>query len=1062
MRKGLAIGLVAATIIISLAVAARHELLRYVLQGGAGLATGYAVHIGSLQVGSDSATLADVTVGDPTTPLLRARRIAIGYSLRDLLPGSSHRFGLRTLEVDGATITLIRYRDGSFNVKLPNAAAPPPQRANSVPLRFTLRVRDFAAELREPSAYDPSAKSLRIAGVALDGSVDTAAVTKYRLTGAFEEARPEPFRVDGKVDAVNGYAMHHARAAVFPARALANYFADTPAVRIQGGEALNFDARLYALGFTAETPPAYHASLSLDVRNARLALQTLATPVEGLRAHVELVDTTFFVRDATAMLGGLPLHIDGGAYDFTAALTGRARLRVAVRGKGDLSTLRRTFTFARDQAISGPAQLGVLVNGAIDDPVIIAHITAPHARYQALPFNDLSARVVYHSNVVALAPVSVTYAGLRLGVDGTMQIGEHLHSQFALHVTGSANRLPYLDEMLGNEPFVIDAAATGNDLLFRVVGSAASARSVSRLAALYEMNSNGTAVVSPFWFHTERGDFDGGYVLDRPRATSGFWMLAKGLRMRATSYKAFPGIALPVVPPIDARSVDMTLAGGGAGSSIVMAGLLGGTDATVSGVTFNRVDAAFGGTMQSAAVNRLGASGPWGRFEGHGGFSSQRFVAFGNYRGSFEGLAPFLGTDISGHGPIAGTVGVGVEPQRIIVQGVNLSMPGSTLRGVPIDRASLTLAIVGDRLRIYTANAHAAGGDVVAAGTFALTPSAALHGSNSVALVAKQLKAAQLRGIGLPLDAGTLSAAGNLAAGSPIPTFDGAVAINGGRLANFPLSGNGNVRVAGNAVSLRRILGALGSTYANVNGTIGDLTSGAPAYALDATVAAAQIAPALHTFGLSNYMTDGTFNAQLHIAGRSTVPNVTGHVGVPAGNVNGLPFIDGSAMLSADPLGVSMQRGFVLVGTTATSFTAVARPNDSLIDVDAPHAQLKDFNNFFDTGDTLDGSGSVRLTASAHDDRITSNGSIAVRAFRYRNLPIGDTNAVWSSEPSGIRGSLAVGGGEGMLHARGSIGLTPSSAWQSTLMHSRYDLTGNIEALNLSLWLPALGLQALP
>src|SRR5262249_51275147 len=147
--------------------------------------------------------------------------------------------------------------------------------------------------------------------------------------------------------------------------------------------------------------------------------------------------------------------------------------------------------------------------------------------------------------------------------------------------------------------------------------------------------------------------------------------------------------------------------------------------------------------------------------------------------------------------------------------------------------------------------------EVVAAGTFALTPAAVSRGPNSVALIAKQLKAAQLRGIGLPLDSGTLYAAGNLGAGSPIPTFDGAVAINGGSLAHFPLSGNGNVRLAGNTVSLRRILGAMGSTYASVEGSIGDLTSGVPTYGFDATVPAAQIAPALHSVGLSNYMTNG-------------------------------------------------------------------------------------------------------------------------------------------------------------------------------------------------------------
>ena len=162
MRKGLAIGLLAATILISLAVAARHELLRYALQGGAGLATGYAVTIGSLHVASDGATIEDVTVGNGAAPLLRAHRVVIRYSLRDLLPGSSHRFGLRAVDVDGARINLIRYADGSFNVKFPTIGQPQaPQRANRVPLRFTLRVRDCAADLRVPSAYEIGRASCR-------------------------------------------------------------------------------------------------------------------------------------------------------------------------------------------------------------------------------------------------------------------------------------------------------------------------------------------------------------------------------------------------------------------------------------------------------------------------------------------------------------------------------------------------------------------------------------------------------------------------------------------------------------------------------------------------------------------------------------------------------------------------------------------------------------------------------------------------------------------------------------------------------------------------------------
>jgi len=1060
VRKRFAIGLTAAVIVIGLVVARRHELLRITIQEVAALASGYSVSIGQLHVAWDGASIDGLRVERATAPLLDARHVSVRYSLRDLLPGSTHRFGLLGLDVVGATLTLIRLRDGSFNLNLPHAAARPgPQRVNSVPLHFSVRVRDSQIELREPWAYDISAKAIRIDGLRADASIDTSAVTHYRAGGAFEEARAEPFTIAGRIDAIAGYAMHHAQAARFPLRALANYLADTAAVRILAGEARNFDARVYALGVLPNVAPKYHASLTLDVDRARLALQSLAAPIENMSARLEVSDDVFFVRNARGILAGIPLTVTGGVYDFTGALTGRAQLRLGVWGDGDLSGLRQAFPFARDQPISGAARLGVLVQGAIDDPVIVARVNAARAWYRTLPFDALYAGVVYHSNVIALAPIRVAYGGIAVRVDGTMSLARHVGSRLVVHVDGPASRLPYLDEMLGNEPIVLDASATGNDLLFHVAGVAASARGVARLAAMIETNPNGTASVGPFWFHTERGALDGAYLLDRPNDTSAFWLLASGLRMRAPRTAAFPGLALPQMPPVDARSIGMALAGGGAGQTIVLAGQVKGAAAKIAGVQFDRVEAAFGGTLQNAAVNRLQASGPWGTFDGNGAFSAQRFVAYGAYRGTFDGLQPYLGNAISGHGGLAGTVGIAIVPRRIEVQGSHLTMRDATLRGVPIDRASLTLAIEGNRLRIYSATAGAAGGDVVAAGTFALAPGSS---AGSLALVAKRLRATQLHGIGLPLDGGTLSAVGSLAAGAPIPTFDGGIAVNDSRIAHFGISGNGDVQLSGDAVSLRRMSGTLGGAYAQVDGSIGALSSGSPIYALNAYVPASRIAPALHAFGLSNYMTDGSFNAQLHIAGRSLAPSISGSIGVPAGDVNGLPFIDGRALLSADPRGVAIRRGSVLVGTTETYFAAVALPNQNALDVTAPHASLSDFNNFFDTGDTLDGDGSLKLAAASSGTRITSSGDINVRGFRYRNLPIGDTRAVWSSSRNVLAGSLAVGGSEGTLRARGSIALSPASAWQTTLSRSRFDLGANVENLNLSLWMPALGLQGVP
>ncbi len=227
-------------------------------------------------------------------------------------------------------------------------------------------------------------------------------------------------------------------------------------------------------------------------------------------------------------------------------------------------------------------------------------------------------------------------------------------------------------------------------------------------------------------------------------------------------------------------------------------------------------------------------------------------------------------------------------------------------------------------------------------------------------------------------------------------------------------------------------------------------------------VPAARVAKTLHAFGFPNYMTDGSFNARLRVGGRSLAPTIGGHVEVPAGDVNGLPFVDASAQIVAGNRGVSIHQGSVVVGTTAASFTAVAQPGETEIDVNAPHADLSDFNNFFDTGDTLDGSGSLKIAADAKGSRVTSSGNIDVRGFRYRNLPIGDTRAIWASAKNAIDGDLAVGGAQGMLRARGSIGLTPSHDWQTMLTNTRFNLAASVENLDLSLWMPALGMQSVP
>jgi hypothetical protein len=1066
-KRWLWIGLAAAVIGLGLALARRHDIVRFALETGTRVATGYAVTLGDQRVGLDRAALSDVHVSRDGVPLLDARRIDVSYSLRDLLPGSTRRFGLVAIDVNAATLTVVRYADGTYNFLTPAKPgnipqAPVPQPVDAVPIRFALRMHDAALELREAKAYDSSAKRIRIEHFNVDATVDTAHRTHYSAAGAFVvQALPMPFTIVGTIDAVRSYAMHRAFARRFPLRALANYFADTPLVRILKGRARNFDARLYSTDVQPNVAPGYHASLQVDIDGGALALAALSAPVEAIHGRLQLVDNAFFLKHIHASLAGIPLHLAGGIYDLTGELTGTAQLRLGIYGTGNLAALRRAFAFTRNEPISGVIGLGVLVEGPIDNPLIVAQARAARAVYRNLPFDNLQAGVLYRDNVVGLLPLHAYYDGTDVGIRGTLAIGQHLHSLLAVHVAGNADRLPYLDEMLGHESILVDGAATGDDTDFRVRGALASARGVDRVAALIALDPAGTAAVAPFWLHTERGNFDGAYALDRPHATSAFWALANNVRMRSVSHKAFPGLALPQIPAVDGRIDSVAVAGGGSGNDVVLAGTAKAGDAAIAGMHFDRINAAFSGTMTNARIGRLSASGPWGRFNGSGAFSTQAFVASGNYRGTFEGLQPFFGSAIPVHGGVAGHTSVAVLPGRVVVQATHLAMRDATLRGVPISDASITLGIQSDLLRVYSAHARAAGGDVVAAGTFSLRPPSEAK-TGEMALVANRLNGEQLQGLGLPLESGQLWASGDLAAGAPLPTFGGGVTIAGGRVQQFALAGNGDVLLAGETAHLDRVIGALGTTYASVKGNLGGLASGGPRYALAAHVPAADIAGALHSLHFPNYETEGTFNADLHVAGAAAAPVVTGRIGVPAGAVNGMYFINGSALLAADTSGVSARDGRVQVATTHVAFNAATRPRSSTIDVAAPHADLSDFNDFFDTGDTLDGSGSVKIAATLDGDKLATSGNIAVRSFRYRNLPIGDTNASWSSTRNVVSGSVAVGGDEGRLRAGGSIAFSPEASLYATLTRSRYDVHATVSDLDLSLWVAALGFPNVP
>ncbi len=1060
VRKRILVAL-AAILVLGVLVARRHEVVRFVFTHAVALAIGDDVTLTDQRIGLSHAALIGLNISQRGEPVMEARRIDVWYSLRDLLPGSAHRFGLVGIAIDHPTISIVKRADGSYDLPLPKTGPRLPElpTRNPVPLRFFVRVSDANGSVRledEIGAHEPP---LGLRGINAAGTIDSVGRTHYAVRGAFVERSAEPFAIVGTIDVPRGYAVHHMTASVFPVQSLANFLIDSKSVEVLGGRATDFDARVFAIGTRPDGAFDYHASLGFGLTGGSLKLIGLIHPVENIRCRLGLFDETFFVQDLHATLVGIPLQAEGAIYDFS-----HAQIRIGVTGNADMARLRNAFRFSLGQPIAGPLSMGILVEGSLGDPIVVAHATSPRVMYRGMPFDRMRAGIQYYHDILALSPLRVRYGGIETVGRGTLELGDHIHERMLLRFTAPANRLPYAGELLGSEPLVGDAAVDGNDLLLHVAGGLVAQRGVDRAAALFDFEPNGTANVAPFWMRSGRGELDGGFRLDRPDGTSAFWAGASDLSMNGSGAASgvLPGVTLPQMPPItgDVRSIGIV--GGGSAHSFAIAGSVAAGKTTIAAVPFTSLVASFDGTMARSAISGIAATGPWGRFTGAGTFTSSTILARGRFDGTLDALRPVL-SGVAAHGGVHGGVAIGIEPQGILVQASGLRMDGASVDGIPVSQADGTLVVGNGEVRVYAAHVRAAGGDVVAAGSYRFSPpSKAVGQADALAFVARDLNASSLRGIGLPLEAGDLAATGAIAAGAALPSFAGGVSIAGGRVQGYTLDGSSGVDFADGRVAFDHAVASLAGISGFANGSIAGVGSGTPVYDLHAAIPAADIGSALHTMRVPSYAMQGTFEANLAIEGAGNFPSVDGVVGVPAGSVNGLPFLDGSAEIAADAAGVSARDGSVLVGSTRAGFDAVAQRDENSVELRANSATLSDFNNFFDTGDTLAGEGAIALSLLSAGSRLTTAGNVDVRGFRFRSLPIGDTRAIWSSRRNLVTGSLAVGGSEGLLRAQGSVALSAGARWQSTVEHSRYRLKASVQDLDLGLWVAAVGFPEVP
>ncbi|HVA33112.1 MAG TPA: hypothetical protein VNG31_03120, partial [Candidatus Baltobacteraceae bacterium] len=279
--------------------------------------------------------------------------------------------------------------------------------------------------------------------------------------------------------------------------------------------------------------------------------------------------------------------------------------------------------------------------------------------------------------------------------------------------------------------------------------------------------------------------------------------------------------------------------------------------------------------------------------------------------------------------------------------------------------------------RVALDRPHDAAAAILAAHRLPAGAMGSLDADGVLALSRNRLSGRVLGGVRKSGGSGTFEAA---VAGTPAaPRLAATVVADGLHYAHYAVDGNASLAFSRDTLAIHDAVAQLGPAFVAVDGTIAGLTSGrgAPRYDLQAQLHSSDAHALLALAQPQRAQTplQGSVDANVHVGGTTAAPSLTGTIAVPEGAVNGLAFRDLHAAVSGDSGAISLSGGHVVVGSTAIAFSGSTGGGTTALALDAPHADLADFNDVFDTGDMFAGTGSLAMDAAIAGKTLrTSNG----------------------------------------------------------------------------------------
>ncbi len=1001
--------------------------------GAGGRALGYDVSYASLaNAGGRLTMLRPVVRSARGEPVFSAASLTLDYSLRDLF-GGPYLYGVRAIALERPKLTLIHHRDGSYNVVLPaqNGSAGPA--AFALP-RLRLSLRDGSVGILDETRIFAHSRRFALEGLVVSADLAPQARSTFALGFALhEDGGTFPFSGRGTLDDRRGYELSRITGRGVAIAPLLDYALNSTTLHFANGVLNDIDARFYGLPDRSGTMQR-HVSITANLDHFQPYLNALAKPLRDGRGAVRVYDQGVTFPRIDGSIAGIPVRIAGALYGLS-----KPSVRLGITGRGDVGRLLTLNSAGKALPIRGPLDFKLLVEGDATQPTTVATFISPGLSYGAIALQRPSALVALHGPEADLLRSAVSFDGIDAEARGSVLLEKHTTVDLLARVSLPAARLPYGANVLGAMRVSGTAVSSGVDAGLLTTGELTGRTGDRSLAATFAVDGHGVGSVGPLVLTGPgRQALYARVVLDRPNVGGGAAIVSASHFAFSTRgpQPALPGIVLPQLPAVDG-TLDGDVAGAFAGKRFAAAGRVHVTRAHVLAYPVDDLTARFAAT------------------------SPLRVALDARFRGSLAALARAAGGSVAATGsadvPIAV---VATGPNAALAQIHGARFANASVGGVPLEDLEATLGLRGRAVDVYAARIELGGNDVVAQGSFG--------NGGSLAVSASNVELAALRGFGLPVRAGTLSAVATIGGTASAPELGAGVAASGvtssdPRFAGLPIDANARLGYSGDTLVLADgQIRAGNAMVAALDGHLDGLRAGPrdAVYVFDARVRHADVGTLARVAHAPLAYPEGTLNALVHVSGRGAAPRFRGTLALPEGSVNGLRFRDATVALSGSAGDIQARNGRVRVGSSVLAFSADAAGSRQSASIRAPAVDLSDFNDYFDRGDTLGGTGSIAFAAVNSPDSLATSGRVRLAHTRFRRFDVGDSSADWHTSGRTISAQAAVGGSHGRATLTANLTEPATAPLRDTLRRSFIDAQTTLSGLDLGTWLPVAGVSA--